>query len=106
MDAPPAPRAITLAEAQEHMSEKDCWLIMDGKVYDVTPFLDEHPGGFDTLVSNSGALTKRAAGSTAHAGMGDDPDRTARVGEAPWSAPAPLPPRRCASSILFASFIP
>jgi cytochrome b involved in lipid metabolism len=36
------------------MSDKDCWLVIEGKVYDVTPFLDEHPGGFDTLVSNSG----------------------------------------------------
>lgn len=49
-----APKTITLAECQEHMSDKDCWLVIDGKVYDVTPFLDEHPGGFDTLVSNSG----------------------------------------------------
>ncbi|PRW56833.1 cytochrome b5 [Chlorella sorokiniana] len=49
-----APKTITLAECQEHMSDKDCWLVIEGKVYDVTPFLDEHPGGFDTLVSNSG----------------------------------------------------
>ena len=48
-------KTITLAQCQEHMSDKDCWLVIDGKVYDVTPFLDEHPGGFDTLVSNSGA---------------------------------------------------
>lgn len=44
---------------QEHMSDKDCWLVIEGKVYDVTPFLDEHPGGFDTLVSNSGAFSSR-----------------------------------------------
>ena len=51
-------KTITLAQCQEHMSDKDCWLVIDGKVYDVTPFLDEHPGGFDTLVSNSGAPTR------------------------------------------------
>ena len=50
-------KIITLAECQDHMSDKDCWLVIEGKVYDVTPFLDEHPGGFDTLVSNSGART-------------------------------------------------
>ncbi|KAI3428204.1 hypothetical protein D9Q98_006584 [Chlorella vulgaris] len=50
----PQAKTITLAECQGHMSDKDCWLVVDGKVYDVTPFLDEHPGGFDTLVSNSG----------------------------------------------------
>ena len=25
-----------------------------GKVYDVTKFLDEHPGGFDIILSNTG----------------------------------------------------
>jgi cytochrome b involved in lipid metabolism len=54
-------KTITLAECQEHMSDKDCWLVIEGKVYDVTPFLDEHPGGFDTLVSNSGERQAPAA---------------------------------------------
>lgn len=27
-----APKTITLAECQEHMSDKDCWLVIEGKV--------------------------------------------------------------------------
>ena len=50
-----ATKTYTLGECQKHTSEKDCWLIIHGKVYDVTDFLDEHPGGFDIVVSNSGA---------------------------------------------------
>jgi cytochrome b involved in lipid metabolism len=47
-------RTISLAEASQHRSEKDCWLIIHGKVYDVTAFLDEHPGGYDIVVAASG----------------------------------------------------
>lgn len=52
-----ATKTYTIEECLKHCDDKDCWLIIDGKVYDVTPFLDEHPGGFDTLVSNSGEST-------------------------------------------------
>jgi cytochrome b5 len=44
-----------LAEVKKHIKEDDCWIIVHGKVYDVTKFLDEHPGGFDIIISNTGA---------------------------------------------------
>ena len=34
-----------LTEIFKHNSEDDCWLLIDGKVYDVTEFISEHPGG-------------------------------------------------------------
>merc|ERR1712078_21542 len=47
-------KTFTLAQCEEHCSEEDCWLVIHGKVYDVTAMLDEHPGGGDILVSASG----------------------------------------------------
>lgn len=47
-------KVYTLEECSSHRSEKDCWLIIHGKVYDVTTFLDEHPGGYDIVVAASG----------------------------------------------------
>ena len=44
----------TQEECSKHRSEKDCWLVIHGKVYDVTKFLDEHPGGYDIVVAASG----------------------------------------------------
>lgn len=43
-----------------HASRKDCWVIIHGKVYDVTRFLEDHPGGEDVLLhaSASGDATE------------------------------------------------
>ncbi|XP_042506217.1 cytochrome b5-like [Macadamia integrifolia] len=37
-----------------HSQHKDCWLIINGKVYDVTSFMDDHPGGSEVLLSSTG----------------------------------------------------
>eukprot|EP00937_MAST-01D_sp_MAST-1D-sp2_P005833 g5833.t1 len=38
-------RTITAEELKKHKSADDCWLAINGKVYDVTKFLPDHPGG-------------------------------------------------------------
>ncbi|KAL2470662.1 Cytochrome b5 [Abeliophyllum distichum] len=47
-------KVFTLAEVAEHNTSKDCWLVIDGKVYDVTKFLEDHPGGDEVLLSATG----------------------------------------------------
>jgi cytochrome b involved in lipid metabolism len=49
-----AVKVYTLEECRAHMTEKSCWLVIHGKVYDVTDFLEEHPGGYDVMVSATG----------------------------------------------------
>ncbi|CAN0134569.1 unnamed protein product [Scytosiphon promiscuus] len=44
---------FSAAEVARHSSEDDAWIIVDGKVYDVTPYLEAHPGG-DALLRNAG----------------------------------------------------
>lgn len=41
-------------EAAEHNKRDDCWVVIHGKVYDVTDYLDEHPGGDDILLKATG----------------------------------------------------
>lgn len=38
------PRLITMAEVEKHTTKESAWFVSDGKVYDATPFLKEHPG--------------------------------------------------------------
>lgn len=38
-------KTFTTADVSQHNRRNDCWLIIGGKVYDVTSFLSQHPGG-------------------------------------------------------------
>lgn len=38
-------QAYTVSDLKANTTEKSCYLLIDGKVYNVTDFLDEHPGG-------------------------------------------------------------
>lgn len=44
----------TLAEVGEHNKESDIWVAYNGQVYDVTKFIDEHPGGSEVLLDLAG----------------------------------------------------
>lgn len=35
----------TLDEIAPHSTKDDCWIAIEGKVYDVTEFIEKHPGG-------------------------------------------------------------
>jgi succinate dehydrogenase/fumarate reductase flavoprotein subunit len=38
-------RDVTRAELAQHSSEEDCWIAIEGMVYDLTDFAEEHPAG-------------------------------------------------------------
>lgn len=45
----------TLEEIRAHNMSNDTWLIIHDKVYDITGFLEEHPGGEEVLLEQAGA---------------------------------------------------
>ncbi|CAG7849226.1 Cytochrome b2, mitochondrial; AltName: Full=L-lactate dehydrogenase [Cytochrome]; AltName: Full=L-lactate ferricytochrome C oxidoreductase; Short=L-LCR; Flags: Precursor [Serendipita indica DSM 11827] len=45
---------VSYEEVQRHNSAEDCWLVIDGQVYDVTAFLDLHPGGKQVILKMAG----------------------------------------------------
>jgi succinate dehydrogenase/fumarate reductase flavoprotein subunit len=48
-------RKITAAELATHDTEEDCWVAVYGKIYDFTDFLEEHPGGVESVTEFAGA---------------------------------------------------
>lgn len=40
---------LSKAEVEKHNSASDCWTIIDGNVYDITPYVPRHPGGDEIL---------------------------------------------------------
>ena len=41
-------------EVAQHASETDCWIVIDGKVCNVTDYLNQHPGGAELLLAFAG----------------------------------------------------
>ena len=35
----------SLEDVAQHFSIDDCWTVLDGKIYDLTDFIANHPGG-------------------------------------------------------------
>jgi cytochrome b involved in lipid metabolism len=38
-------KQISTQEITKHAQENDIWIVVNGKVYDVTEFAPDHPGG-------------------------------------------------------------
>lgn len=45
---------LSQAEVESHNSAKSCYVTIGAKVYDVTDFLDAHPGGADLILDYAG----------------------------------------------------
>lgn len=49
-----AGKKYTLAEIKEHNTLTDLWIAIHGKVYDVSGFVEEHPGGEEVILDYAG----------------------------------------------------
>eukprot|EP00466_Bigelowiella_natans_P002773 jgi/Bigna1/35847/e_gw1.11.198.1 len=57
-------RVFELKEVAVHNRAEDCWIVVDGIVFDVTSFLSAHPGGKKILLKEAGKdATKKSVPS-------------------------------------------
>lgn len=65
-------RKFSVEEVAAHKNTNDAWIVVDGEVYDVTAFLETHPGGAEVILehlkeSDVGQLMRGATSTFDHA---------------------------------------
>jgi L-lactate dehydrogenase (cytochrome) len=50
-------QTLSLDEIQKHNRPDDCWVAIEEKIWDVTEFLDIHPGGAEGRCPKSSVRT-------------------------------------------------
>jgi len=74
-------KTYRLTEVAEHNSKKSAFLLIHDKVYDVTKFLEEHPGGEEVLLEESGKDATEAFEDVGHSTDARDLMKQYLVGE-------------------------
>jgi cytochrome b involved in lipid metabolism len=59
-------KQYSLQEVSEHCLPNDCWIVLFDKIYDVTDFLSEHPGGEFIILESAGRDATLAFRGTRH----------------------------------------
>ncbi|KAG7311329.1 hypothetical protein JYU34_002367 [Plutella xylostella] len=62
-------RVITLAEVACHDTYNDCWVVIYDRVYNITGFFNEHPGGADIMLEYAGRDASVAYRGSGHSRM-------------------------------------
>lgn len=57
---------ITLEELKKHNSKDDVWILFRGEVYDVTKYVEQHPGGYALLRYAGKDASKAVSEQPAH----------------------------------------
>lgn len=51
---PKGPKEFTEEEVSKHNTETDCWVIINGIIYNLTKFISNHPGGKQSILNVAG----------------------------------------------------
>ncbi|XP_004640240.1 cytochrome b5 isoform X2 [Octodon degus] len=76
-----AVKYYTLEEIQKHKDSKSTWVILHHKVYDLTKFLEEHPGGEEVLREQAGGDATENFEDVGHSTDARELSKTYIIGE-------------------------
>lgn len=74
-------KTFTLEEIAEHQDKKSVWILIHGNVYDVTKFLEEHPGGEEVLLDQAGKNATEAFEDIGHSTDARELMKQYRIGD-------------------------
>jgi cytochrome b involved in lipid metabolism len=58
--------SYTWDEVRQHTSPGDLWLVIDKKIYDVSRWMDDHPGGPEVMLQEAGKDATNAFAEIGH----------------------------------------
>jgi cytochrome b involved in lipid metabolism len=70
-----------LADVAKHSKSSDCWLAVDGTVYDATSFVTKHPGGAEILKGCGKDATALFKGEREHKAEATEMLKTLEIGK-------------------------
>ncbi|XP_008848889.1 cytochrome b5 [Nannospalax galili] len=76
-----AVKYYTLEEIQKHKDSRSTWVILHHKVYDLTKFLEEHPGGEEVLREQAGGDATENFEDVGHSTDARELSKTYIIGE-------------------------
>ncbi|KAG1755383.1 cytochrome b5-like heme/steroid binding domain-containing protein [Suillus lakei] len=59
-------KVVTYEELKAHSTKDSLYVLIHGEVYDVTTFIDEHPGGDDVILAEAGKDATQAFEDVGH----------------------------------------
>lgn len=59
-------KTYTMEEVSQHDIADDLWIVYNGQVYDVSKYLDEHPGGEEVILDCAGTDATEAFNDIGH----------------------------------------
>ncbi|BEI80212.1 hypothetical protein CcaverHIS002_0107410 [Cutaneotrichosporon cavernicola] len=71
----------SLADLKTHKTRKSLWLSIHHSVYDVTKFIDEHPGGDEVLLEEAGRDATEAFEDVGHSDEARELLKTLLIGK-------------------------
>ncbi len=72
---------FTVEEVKKHNKRKDCWIIIDEHVADVTKFLEKHPAGVDVIMLYAGTDASEIFDRSLHSNKAYELMLTFKIGE-------------------------
>jgi cytochrome b involved in lipid metabolism len=76
-------QTIAFEEVKKHTTRNSLWFVIHNKVYDVTKFMDEHPGGEEVLLEQAGKNATEIFEDVSHSADAKDLMKTYLIGELP-----------------------
>jgi len=74
-------KQYSLAEVAQHNSNKSVWFVIHNNIYDVTEFLNEHPGGEEVLLEQGGRTASEAFEDVGHSSDAREMMKKFKIGE-------------------------